>query len=197
MPAPPRSGGRLQELHFLRRGRCPPQLALEGALRRMHDWLDGRSLMTPLLPNTWLPDSRRAIPRPWPARSWPPSGSTRSSGTRRLRLGQPPHGCWPGSGPKDGPGAGGRWWVSGGSRQTPRPRPRSSRCRPPADGSPPRCPGTARHTRRGRQAPLQGVETPVCTRLLGITAPSSGGPRKDSRRWRKPPGERGGIRKGF
>ena len=43
-PAPRRSGGRLQELHFLRRGRCPPQLALEGALRRLHDWLDGRSL---------------------------------------------------------------------------------------------------------------------------------------------------------
>ena len=43
-PAPRRSGGRLQELHFLRRGRCPPQLALEGALRRLHDWRDGRSL---------------------------------------------------------------------------------------------------------------------------------------------------------
>ena len=53
----------------------------------------GARSMTPPSPNTWPPGSRWAIPRPWPARSSPPSGSTRSSGASRPRSGRPPSGC--------------------------------------------------------------------------------------------------------
>ena len=72
----------------------------------------GARSTTPPSPNTWPTASRRAIPRPRPDRSSLLSGSTRCSATGRPRSGPPPNECWPGSGAKDGPGAGGRWWVS-------------------------------------------------------------------------------------
>ena len=117
----------------------------------------GACSTTPPSPDTTLPPaSRRAIPRPQRARLWPPSGSTRSSGTSRPRPGRPPGGYWSGSGAKDWPGAGAKWWVSAGSRRPPPRRwppvvegpsgvsgtlPFSPSCRAASSGSPgpPRC----------------------------------------------------------